>query len=261
MQMGARYVPLPYADAASLSRTVQAAPVSRPQDRLPADWPNRAASRFVRAAGLVWHVQVMGSGPVLLLLHGTGAATHSWRDLMPLLAAHFTVVAPDLPGHGFTEAPACPPAVAAGHGEGAAVAAVGAGHEAGGGGGPLGGCRGRVAHGAGPVRSQPRLVVGLNAALMPMGRRAGQVVLPAGQVPGGRARRAAAVRLARAGRAPWCGKLLADTGSRLDRRGVALYARVVREPSHAASALAMMAHWDLRPAGAGPARPGCRRCC
>ena len=39
---------------------------------------------------------------MLLLLHGTGAATHSWRALAPLLAERFTVVAPDLPGHGFT---------------------------------------------------------------------------------------------------------------------------------------------------------------
>ena len=33
-----------------------------------------------------WHVQVMGQGPALLLLHGTGASTHSWRDVMPKLA-------------------------------------------------------------------------------------------------------------------------------------------------------------------------------
>ena len=82
------------------------------------DWPNRAASRTVRAAGLNWHVQVMGSGPVLLLAHGTGAATHSWRGLAPLLAQHFTVVAPDLPGHGYTEAHTvvlrCSPVVTAG---------------------------------------------------------------------------------------------------------------------------------------------------
>ena len=69
-------------------------------------WPNRDASRFVDVGRLRWHVQVMGPGagaaPVLLLLHGTGAATHSWRGLMPLLATRFTVVAPDLPGHGFT---------------------------------------------------------------------------------------------------------------------------------------------------------------
>ncbi|NBQ74895.1 MAG: alpha/beta hydrolase, partial [Acetobacteraceae bacterium] len=50
------------------------------------DWPNRTASRFVEAGGLNWHVQLMGQGPCLLLLHGTAAATHSWRDLAPLLA-------------------------------------------------------------------------------------------------------------------------------------------------------------------------------
>src|ERR1700761_8263971 len=70
-----------------------------------ADWPNRAASRFVEAAGYRFHVQVMGAGPVALLAHGTGSATHSWRALAPLLAKHFTVVAPDLPGHGFTQSP------------------------------------------------------------------------------------------------------------------------------------------------------------
>jgi magnesium chelatase accessory protein len=69
-----------------------------------ADWPNRAVSRFVDAGGYCWHVQQMGSGPVCLLLHGTGAATHSWRDVMPLLAKNFTVIAIDLPGHGFTRA-------------------------------------------------------------------------------------------------------------------------------------------------------------
>jgi magnesium chelatase accessory protein len=73
-----------------------------------ADWPNREASRFVEAGGLNWHVQVMGQGPDLLLLHGTGGATHSWRDLAPLLAQHFRVVAPDLPGHGFTMARRAP---------------------------------------------------------------------------------------------------------------------------------------------------------
>ena len=38
--------------------------------------------------------------PVALLLHGTGASTHSWRGLTPLLRDRFTVVAPDLPAHG-----------------------------------------------------------------------------------------------------------------------------------------------------------------
>ena len=69
------------------------------------DWPNRAASRFYSAGGITWHVQITGQGPVLLLVHGTGAATHSWRDLLPPLRQNFTVIAPDLPGHGFTSQP------------------------------------------------------------------------------------------------------------------------------------------------------------
>lgn len=70
------------------------------------DWPNHAASRFVEADRYKWHVQRMGpkkqGAPVCLLLHGTGAATHSWRDLMPLLVRDYDVIAMDLPGHGFT---------------------------------------------------------------------------------------------------------------------------------------------------------------
>ena len=66
-------------------------------------WPNREMSRFVHAAGIRWHVQQAGSGPALFLLHGTGASTHSFRDLLPALARDFTVVAADLPGHAFTE--------------------------------------------------------------------------------------------------------------------------------------------------------------
>jgi magnesium chelatase accessory protein len=111
-------------------------------DRLAPRWPNSASSRFVEAAGLRWHVQVAGSGPAVLLLHGTGAASFSWGDVLPLLAPRFTVVVPDLPGHGFTGAPdrrlltlpgmarACgalltslglSPVLAAGHSAGAAI--------------------------------------------------------------------------------------------------------------------------------------------
>ncbi len=69
------------------------------------DWPLKETSRFIGAGGINWHVQIQGTGPVLLLLHGTGSATHSWATLAPLLAPHFTIVAPDLPGHGFTDTP------------------------------------------------------------------------------------------------------------------------------------------------------------
>ncbi|WP_355606657.1 alpha/beta hydrolase [Xanthomonas cannabis] len=43
--------------------------------------------------------------PVLLLLHGFPSASHVFRDLMPLLAQHYRLIAPDLPGFGNTKAP------------------------------------------------------------------------------------------------------------------------------------------------------------
>lgn len=41
----------------------------------------------------------------ILLLHGFPSSSHQYRKLMPLLAAKYRVVAPDLPGFGFTEVP------------------------------------------------------------------------------------------------------------------------------------------------------------
>ncbi len=210
-----------------------------------AAWPHRAASRPVRAAGLEWHVQVAGHGPVLLLVHGTGAATHSWRGLLPLLAQHFTIVAPDLPGHGFTQAPAAArlslpgmahslyglltmmnlrPVAAVGHSAGAAILARMA-------------LDGTLALHA---------LISLNGAFIPLQGVAGQMFSPLArllvglpglpQVFAWRARNPAVVE-----------QLLAATGSTLDAEGVRWYGEVVRRPDHAASALGMMAHWDLRP--------------
>ncbi|CAE6459865.1 unnamed protein product [Rhizoctonia solani] len=50
---------------------------------------------FYREAGIAGH-------PVILLLHGGIASSFQFRALMPLLAREFHVIAPDLPGHGFT---------------------------------------------------------------------------------------------------------------------------------------------------------------
>ena len=44
--------------------------------------------------------------PVLLLLHGFPSSSHMYRDLIPLLATRYRVIAPDLPGFGFTSVPA-----------------------------------------------------------------------------------------------------------------------------------------------------------
>ena len=53
---------------------------------------------FYRAAG-------DPSAPVVLLLHGFPASSFMFRELIPRLANHYRVIAPDLPGFGFTEVP------------------------------------------------------------------------------------------------------------------------------------------------------------
>lgn len=47
----------------------------------------------------------MGKGPALLLLHGLGCHSSTWTTVMPELAKHFTVIAPDLLGHGESDKP------------------------------------------------------------------------------------------------------------------------------------------------------------
>jgi len=53
---------------------------------------------FYREAGAA-------GAPVLLLLHGYPSASHQFRELIPLLAGRFHVIAPDLPGFGKTDMP------------------------------------------------------------------------------------------------------------------------------------------------------------
>jgi pimeloyl-ACP methyl ester carboxylesterase len=43
--------------------------------------------------------------PTVLLLHGFPTSSHMFRNLIPALAEHYHVVAPDLPGFGFSDAP------------------------------------------------------------------------------------------------------------------------------------------------------------
>lgn len=208
------------------------------------DWPNRAQSRFVDAGGVRWHVQVMGAGPVLLLLHGTGAATHSWRALMPLLATRYTVVAPDLPGHGFTTGRRAGglsmpvmarsvgdllgelemrPRVIVGHSAGAAIA--------------IRMTLDRLA--------DPHAIVGLDAAILPF-PGLGAKLFPS------------LARLlfvnpfaphffARLARTPGeTARFLArSTGSHIDAAGVRFYERLFSTSDHCAGAIRMMADWDL----------------
>ena len=53
---------------------------------------------FYREAGA-------SAAPAVLLLHGFPTSSHMFRNLIPMLAPHYRVIAPDLPGFGFSEAP------------------------------------------------------------------------------------------------------------------------------------------------------------
>lgn len=63
--------------------------------------------RFVDADGVRVFYREAGDAqnPVLLLLHGFPSSSHQFRDLIPRLADKFHLIAPDLPGFGFTEVP------------------------------------------------------------------------------------------------------------------------------------------------------------
>ncbi len=207
------------------------------------DWPNRRSSRMVEAGGFAWHVQIMGEGPALLLLHGTGAATHSWRDLAPLLAQRFRVVAPDLPGHGFSSSCGArtqslggmahavaalldvldlPPAIAIGHSAGAAVLA-------------------RLAL---DKAIAPHALISLNGALAPFEGVAGYLLptLAKALFLNPLAPRYFATVTNDAA----VTRLLNGTGSKIDAHGVELYTKLMRNVAHVDGALGMMAQWDLR---------------
>jgi pimeloyl-ACP methyl ester carboxylesterase len=49
--------------------------------------------------------RMVGSGPALVLLHGITCSSATWDEIIPALAAHFTVIAPDLLGHGDSAKP------------------------------------------------------------------------------------------------------------------------------------------------------------
>jgi magnesium chelatase accessory protein len=216
------------------------------------DWPNRKFSRFVGASGLRWHVQEFPSladehkesAPVILLLHGTGSSSHSWREVAPLLAQHARVLVLDLPGHAFTSMPhateqslpgmarhvasllsslSISPTLVVGHSAGAAVAA-------------------RM------VLDQaitPKALVSLNGALLGFSGLAGQFFSPIARVLASMPLVARFFTWQSADLAT-VERLIASTGSKLDTRGLQLYAQCVRNEGHVDAALAMMAHWDLQ---------------
>ncbi len=69
------------------------------------EWPFSSKSKYYKFFFHNWHLQDIGTRkkPIILLIHGTGASTHSWRLLIPFLLKNFRVINIDLPGHGFTK--------------------------------------------------------------------------------------------------------------------------------------------------------------
>lgn len=211
-------------------------------------WPNSELSRRGQGPVHRWHIQETGAGKMVLMLHGAGGSTHSYADLIPMLAQSHHIVALDLPGQGFTQlgarhrsgldqmaediAKLCDqegwiPDVIIGHSAGAAVAL-------------------RLAEEDLSPRGQAPLIIGINAALAQFTGLAGLVfpmmakVLAA--VPF-----TASLFSGASNRPDRIKALISSTGSQLDADGLELYRRLVADRNHVDGTLLMMAQWALDP--------------
>lgn len=189
-----------------------------------------------------WHVQEAGEGPTILLIHGAGGATQSFRGLFPILMETHHVIAVDLPGQGFTQLGAqqrCgldhmsedllslsrnqgwAPDLVVGHSAGAAIAL-------------------RMWE----MGMRPKTgIVGLNAALGNFKGMAGWLfpimakalaVTPFSASLFASTTTRASVR-----------NLVEGTGSKLDQEGLELYYRLATDKGHVDATLSMMAQWSL----------------
>lgn len=210
---------------------------------LPAHWPHREASQFIQVDGKRWHVQRLGQGMQMLLLHGTGASSHSWSGLMDELNQEYELLAVDLPGHGFSEIAdgdgmSLPgmsrrlaglldhldfaPAIVVGHSAGAAV----------------------LARMALDGLVDPDTLVSINGALLALPGLTGRFFSTSARI-------LAAIPVVPAwvssfgSRKAFTERLIHSTGSALPAIDADCYRYLVSQPGHVAAALKMMASWDL----------------
>lgn len=213
-------------------------------ERLPDFWPLRQHSQFISVGEQAWHLQRMGQGAPLLLLHGTGSSCHTWHRLIPRLVDSHDVIAVDLPGHGYSGSIAggrmtlasisaevnallqhlgVEPHTIIGHSAGAAVA-IEVGQSA-----------------------NDRLVqlVGINAALFPFGGVFARLFSPLAQLaaivpflPGLVRRMAADPDMVQ--------RMIENTGSVLNQQDILLYRHLLQSESHIRATMKMMADWDLQ---------------
>ncbi|WP_282063718.1 alpha/beta fold hydrolase BchO [Roseobacter litoralis] len=212
----------------------------------PKDWPNADHSQQIFCHPHRWHVQQFGSGPTILMLHGAGGSTHSFRDLATALAQNHHVVALDLPGQGYTR-------LGARHRSGLTsttedIVALCAqegwqpdaliGHSAG------GALALRLSEKLVSPQGQAPKVVGINPALDNFKGLAG-VLFPV------LAKLLAAVPFtaqifSSASASPGrIAALIRSTGSDLDAQGLSYYQRLISDRNHADATLMMMAQWTL----------------
>lgn len=211
-------------------------------------WPLNVQSRRIHYPPHHWHVQEMGHGPLALLLHGAGASTHSWRDVIPLLAQSHRVIALDLPGQGFSRAgnrqrlglPRMAEDIAAlctaqswqpdlifGHSAGGAIAL-------------------ELATRLVTPTGQPPDIACVNAALGPFEGVAGWLFPVLAKVLALNPLTPTLFTLG-ADKVARARRLIESTGSHLSPEGLALYARLIGDRAHVDGTLQMMAQWDVAP--------------
>lgn len=206
------------------------------------DWPLTDHSRQVLHRPHRWHIQEHGTGDTILLIHGAGGATQSFRGLFQILSQTHHVVMMDLPGQGFTQLGAqqrCgldhmaedllsltrnqgwTPSMIVGHSAGVAIAL-------------------RLWElGLRPARG----IVGINAALGNFKGVAGwlfPMMAKALAVTPFSASMFAATTTRSSVR-----NLIRGTGSTLDQMGLELYYRLATDKGHVDATLSMMAQWSL----------------
>ena len=210
---------------------------------IPKWWPNRSNSEFIKSENYNWHIQKFGStGKKLLLIHGTGASSHSWHPLIENLNLDFETLCLDLPGHGFTRAFAKQnkqlvtivdqisfllrkldfyPNIIIGHSAGAAVA-----YEL-----------------AKKIETEPSTVA-INAAFGQFSGLAGLAFPYFAKLAASTTIPARFLNLL-ASKEEIVRKLLASTGSAIPEQQIKCYQYLFSNPDHVDGTLQLMADWDL----------------
>ena len=207
-------------------------------------WPFAQYSQFTLQKPHLWHIQDIGTGPVILLIHGAGSTTHSWQHLVPFLTDRYRVIMVDLPGQGFTRLGAqqrcgldhmaedllscltaldLEPKVIIGHSAGAAIALRLVG-----------------------LAKFDFKVIGINAALDHFRGVAG-VLFPLLAKAIANLPFSSSVLSKIAGHENTVDRILKGTGSDLMAADLEFYKELMRCRSHIGATMQMMAQWDLEP--------------